>query len=78
MTIDRRTLLTALPALAMPLTAADQAAAWPALIDPALPPIKAYERKTRGRVGLYAQNLLTGRKTTTPCSPASGGWWRRS
>jgi len=63
MTIDRRTLLTALPALtAVNLAAATPASAWPALIEPALPPIKAYERKTRGRVGLYAQNLLTGRK----------------
>lgn len=58
MTIDRRTLLAALPALAV----ATPAGAWPTLIEPALPPIKAYERKTRGRVGLYAQNLLTGKK----------------
>jgi beta-lactamase class A len=57
MTIDRRTLLAAAPALA----AAGRASAW-TLIEKAPPPIKAYERSTRGRVGLFAQNLDTGRK----------------
>ena len=64
MTIDRRTLLAAAPALALPaLFPAGQAAAFP-LLGPAPAPIKAYERKTRGKVGLYAQNLETGRTLT--------------
>jgi beta-lactamase class A len=61
MTIDRRTLLAAAPALSLPVLAGP-ASAWPKLIEKAPPPIKAYERSTRGRVGLYAQNLDTGRK----------------
>jgi beta-lactamase class A len=62
MTIDRRILLAALPGLTLPLAIAEPAAAWPALPNGAPEPIKAYERKTRGRVGLYAQNLLTSKK----------------
>jgi len=61
MTIDRRTLLAAAPALSLPLLAGS-ASAWPKLIEKAPPPIKAYERSTKGRVGLFAQNLDTGRK----------------
>lgn len=49
MTIARRTLLTLAPALA----------AWPALADDPYAPLKAYERRTGGRIGLYAQNLAT-------------------
>src|ERR1700742_167036 len=58
MTIDRRILLAALPAL----TITEPAFAWPALPNGAPEPIKAYERRTKGRVGLYAQNLLTSKK----------------
>jgi beta-lactamase class A len=58
MTIDRRTLLAAAPALAF----AGPAFSWPALIAPAPAPIHAYERRTKGRVGLYAENLRTGKK----------------
>jgi beta-lactamase class A len=60
MTIDRRTLIAAAPALA----AASPASAWPALLPQAPAPIRAYERATKGHVGLYAQNLDTGRKLT--------------
>ena len=59
MTIDRRTLLAAAPALAL----AGQAEAFP-LLGAAPAPIKAYEKKTRGKVGLYAQNLDSGRTLT--------------
>lgn len=63
MTIDRRSLLAAAPALALPaLAGAGPAFSWPAFIEPA--PIHAYERRTKGRVGLYAENLKTGRKVT--------------
>jgi beta-lactamase class A len=65
MTIDRRTLLAAAPALALPvLTSAGPASAWPALPGKAPAPIKAYERATKGRVGLFAQNVMTGKKLT--------------
>jgi beta-lactamase class A len=65
MTIDRRTLIAAAPALALPLLAgAGPALAWPAFIEPAPAPIRAYERRTKGRVGLHAENLQTGRKLT--------------
>jgi beta-lactamase class A len=60
MTIDRRTLLAAAPALAF----AGPALSWPAFIEPAPAPIHAYERRTKGRVGLYAENLKTGKKLT--------------
>ena len=52
MTIDRRTLMAAAPALL----------AWPALAAAAPEPLKAYERRTGGRIGLYAENLDTGQK----------------
>jgi beta-lactamase class A len=52
MTIDRRTLLAAAPA----------SLAWPALAEAAPGPLKAYERRTGGRIGLYAENLETGKK----------------
>ena len=65
MTIDRRTLLAAAPCLALPVLAgAGPAFAWPAFIEPAPAPIRAYERKTKGRVGLHAENLTTGKKIT--------------
>ena len=54
MTIDRRTVLAAAPLLA----------AWPAFAADPLKPLKAYEKKTRGKIGLYAENLDTGRKLT--------------
>jgi len=60
MTIDRRTLLAAAPLLAF----AGPALAWPALVESAPAPIRAYERRTKGRVGLYAENLQTGKKVT--------------
>jgi beta-lactamase class A len=60
MTIDRRTLLAAAPALVL----AGPAFSWPAFIAPAPAPIRDYERKTRGRVGLYAENLQTGKALT--------------
>jgi beta-lactamase class A len=60
MTIDRRTLLAAAPALAL----ATPAFSWPAFIEPAPAPIRAYERWTKGRVGLYAEHLGTGQKLT--------------
>ena len=51
MTIDRRTLMAAAPGLM----------AWPALAQAAPGPLKAYERKTGGRVGVYAEHLQTGK-----------------
>jgi beta-lactamase class A len=60
MTIDRRTLLAAAPALAV----AGPAFSWPAFIAPAPAPIRDYERRTLGRVGLHAENLQTGKKLT--------------
>jgi beta-lactamase class A len=60
MPIHRRTLLAAAPAAAF----AGPALSWPAFIGPAPAPIKAYEHKTKGRAGLYAENLQTGRKLT--------------
>jgi beta-lactamase class A len=60
MIIDRRTLLAAAPALAL----AGPAFSWPAFIAPAPAPIRDYERKTLGRVGLFAENLQTGKKLT--------------
>jgi beta-lactamase class A len=51
-TIDRRTLMAGAPALL----------AWPAFAEAAPEPLKAYERNTGGRIGLYAENLDTGAK----------------
>ncbi len=64
MTIDRRTLLAAAPALALPAFGAGPAFSWPAFVDAAPAAVKAYERKTRGRAGLYAENLQTGQTLT--------------
>jgi len=64
MTIHRRSLLAAAPALALPAFGASPAFSWPAFIEPAPAPIKAYERKSKGRAGLYAENLQTGKKLT--------------
>jgi beta-lactamase class A len=51
--LNRRTLLSALPALI----------AWPALAREDAPPaLAAYERDTGGRVGLYAESLATRHK----------------
>lgn len=58
MTMDRRTVLAALPALA----ASGPAGAFPRLFADPPVAIHAYELKTKGRVGVYAQNLDTGRK----------------
>jgi beta-lactamase class A len=64
MTLNRRTLLAAASGLAI----------WPALAqqtkkqvtqeatDEALPALTAYEREIGGRIGLYAENLVTGTK----------------
>lgn len=52
MTLHRRTLLAALPGLT----------AWPALAQDAPPALAAYERKTGGQIGLYAEDLRTGAK----------------
>ena len=51
--IDRRTVLTAGP-LAL--------AAWPALAEAPQATMQALERRTGGRIGLYAHNLNTGAK----------------
>jgi beta-lactamase class A len=50
--LNRRTLLAAASGLAV----------WPALAQEALPVLTAYERETGGRVGLYAENVVTGAK----------------
>ncbi len=52
MILNRRTLLAAASGLAV----------WPALAQEALPSLSAYERETGGRVGLYAENVVTGAK----------------
>ncbi|HEX4197501.1 MAG TPA: class A beta-lactamase [Caulobacteraceae bacterium] len=52
MSLDRRTLLAAAPALA----------AWPALAEAPPPALAAYERDTGGRIGVYAENLASGAK----------------
>jgi beta-lactamase class A len=44
------------------LAAASGLAVWPALAQETLPALTAYERETGGRVGLYAENLITGAK----------------
>lgn len=59
MTIDRRTVLAAAPLVAAPLLFT--APAYGA--DP-LKPLKTYEKKTGGKIGLYAENLATGKKLT--------------
>jgi beta-lactamase class A len=59
MTIDRRTLLAAAPSVVL----ANQAAAFPLFADPPNA-IGVYERRTKGRVGVYAQNLDTGKTLT--------------
>jgi beta-lactamase class A len=51
MTIDRRTLIAAAPALL----------AAPAWAQEAPAALKAYERASGGRIGLYAENLVTGK-----------------
>ena len=50
MILDRRTLLAALPALAVR----------PAFAQAAAPAFEAYERETGGRIGVHAENLATG------------------
>jgi beta-lactamase class A len=50
--LNRRTLLAAASGLAV----------WPALAQETLPALTAYERETGGRVGLYAENVVTGAK----------------
>jgi beta-lactamase class A len=52
MILDRRTLLAALPGLAIR----------PAWAQAAPPALKAYERETGGRIGVHAENLATGAK----------------
>ncbi|HUO20529.1 MAG TPA: serine hydrolase, partial [Steroidobacteraceae bacterium] len=52
MLLRRRTILLTLPTLI----------AWPALAREAPDELLAYERDTGGRVGLYAENLATGRR----------------
>ena len=52
MTIDRRTLIAAAPALLGRSAFAEEAPE----------PLGAYERRTGGRIGLYAENLDTGKK----------------
>jgi beta-lactamase class A len=50
--LNRRTLLAAASGLAV----------WPALAQEPFPILTAYERETGGKVGLYADNLVTGAK----------------
>ena len=50
--LNRRTLLAAASGLAV----------WPALAQEKLPALTAYERETGGKIGLYAENLVTGAK----------------
>jgi len=52
MSLDRRTLLAVVPTLA----------AWPAFAAEAPPALAAYERDSGGRIGLYAENLVSGAK----------------
>jgi beta-lactamase class A len=52
MILDRRTLLAALPGLAIR----------PAFAQAAAPAFEAYERETGGRIGVHAENLATGAK----------------
>jgi beta-lactamase class A len=50
--LNRRTLLAAASGLVV----------WPSLAQETLPALAAYERETGGKVGLYAENLVTGAK----------------
>jgi beta-lactamase class A len=50
--LNRRTLLAAASGLAV----------WPALAQETFPALTAYERETGGKIGLYAENLVTGAK----------------
>ena len=50
--VDRRTLLAALPALTI----------WPVRAQGTPPALAAYEGATGGRIGLHAENLVTGAK----------------
>ena len=50
--LNRRTIFSAIPTLI----------AWPALAREAPDELVAYERDTGGRIGLYAENLTTGRR----------------
>ena len=52
MILNRRSLLAAVPSLAV----------WPALAEEAPPVLAAYERETGGRIGVYAETLATGAK----------------
>jgi beta-lactamase class A len=52
MILDRRTLLAALPGLAVR----------PAFAQAAAPALESYERETGGRIGVHAENLATGAK----------------
>ncbi len=54
MIINRRTLLAAAPGLAL----------WPAVAEEAPSVLKAYERESGGKIGLYAENVASGRKLT--------------
>jgi beta-lactamase class A len=54
MTIDRRSFLAAVPTFAL----------WPAAAEEAWPALKAYERESGGRIGLYAANLISGKTLT--------------
>lgn len=42
------------------LAGASAAIVWPATAETAPPPLAAYERASGGRIGLYAENLVTG------------------
>jgi beta-lactamase class A len=46
------------------LAAASSFAIWPATAQDAPPPLATYERETGGKIGLYAENLVTGAKIT--------------
>jgi beta-lactamase class A len=52
MILDRRTLLAALPSLAIR----------PSFAQAAAPAFESYERETGGRIGVHAENLATGAK----------------
>jgi beta-lactamase class A len=54
MALKRRAFLAGIPLLAT----------WPASRAAAPEPLEAYERASRGRVGVYAENLATGAKLT--------------